>query len=671
MTSNLDDEARARALVREVIREVLVPPTDMTLTEWSIAYGQLSKETSAKTGSFAPYPWQRGIMDAISDPDVEEVVVMKSARVGYTRCLDFAIGYFIHQDPSPILVVQPTLDDAKDYSKSEIVPMIRDIPQLAALAGDARAKTSGQTILNKTFSNGARLKFVGANSPSGFRRVTMRVVLFDEIDGFPAGAGSEGDQVKLGIKRTQTYWNRKVVLGSTPTIKGSSRIGQAYAATDQQKVFVPCPHCGERQALEWGGKDVPHGLKWKKNDKGEHLPETAFYVCRVNACIIESWEKPDMVAQGRFQPTQAARYTESGRRRVGLHVSTLYSTDVNASWAEIVREWLDSKDDPLLKQTFFNLVLGEVYEDRGDKALAEQRLASRTEVYAAEVPDGVAVLTVGGDTQDDRVELEIIGWGRNYESWSIAHIIIEGDPSQQEFWDQRVDPVLRRVWRRADGRGFEVAAVCLDSGGHHSQPVYDFSKGRLGRRIWAIKGESARKGAVRNPVWPIAKPSKRKKQGFRPVMIGVNAAKDSIRAWLHLDAPGPGYMHFPVDRDINYFAQLVSERLVLKEIGGRKFRVWELPPGRANEALDMRVYGYAALCGLIHFGFKLNKRADEVAATVKVQTFAQFDRVVEVEQLALFQGQAPTPEAAPKTPAPAAVIAQARPRRSIASKLAQ
>jgi phage terminase large subunit GpA-like protein len=231
-------------------------------------------------------------------------------------------------------------------------------------------------------------------------------------------------------------------------------------------------------------------------------------------------------------------------------------------------------------------------------------------VWPAEVPDGVAVITVSGDTQDDRVELETVGWGRNEERWSIDHAVFEGDPDSDELW-MRVDAYLKRIWRRADGRGFEVMASCIDSGGHHTQKVYEFCKARLGRRVWAVKGESARGGA-RSPVWPTKRPSSRNKSSFRPVIIGVNAAKDVIRNRLHLERPGPGYMHYPADRDINFFAQLVAERSATKVVNGQKFRVWELPPGRANEALDLAVYAYAALCGLIHFGLKLNRRAEQL-----------------------------------------------------------
>jgi len=602
------------ALLLAARLENLQPPPKLTLCEWAERYAVLSRETSAQTGRFRAFGYQRGMLDAVTDPTVEKISVMKSARVGYTKLMDHAIGFYLHMDPSPILAVQPRVEDAESYSKTEIAPMLRDTPVLAEIVGDPKAKNSDQTILAKVFKNGASLTLVGANSPAGFRRITARVVMFDEVDAYPvAGAGNEGDQIALGTKRSETFWNRLIVLGSTPTVKGFSRIEKSFEESDQRRYYVPCPHCGEHQVLEWGGPDTPHGMKWDKDEKGEGLPETAYYVCKVSGCIIHDTDKPDMVERGEW------RASRPFNGHAGFHIWAGYSLFPNASWANLVAEWLRVAHDPLARQTFINLVLGETYEDRGERALKEAALAARTELWAGEVPDGVAVITASCDVQDDRVELETVGWGRNEERWSLDHNVIDGDPESDELWDE-VDAYLMRQWRRADGRPFKVEAACIDSGGHHTQKVYEFCKARIRRRIWAIKGESAIAGK-RNPVWPTSKPSLRNKAKYRPVIIGVNAAKDVIRYRLHLEAVEsegslvypPGYMHYPSDRDINFFAQLVSERSVTKISGGQKYRVWELPPGRANEALDLAVYSYAALCGLIHYGLKLNKRVEQAS----------------------------------------------------------
>lgn len=629
----------------------LQPPPKLTLSQWADRFAVLSKETSAQTGRFRAFPYQVGIMDAITDPSVTFVTVKKSARVGYTKVLDHVVGYYMHQDPSPILMVQPRVEDAEDYSKTEISPMVRDTPVLAALAGDIKAKDSNQTILKKTFLNGSSLTFVGANSPGGFRRITARVILFDEVDGYPTGgAGTEGDQIALGTKRAETFWNRKIVIGSTPTVKGSSRIDRSWDESDQRRYYVPCPHCGKMQVLEWGGPDTAHGFKWDKDESGAGLPDAVYYVCRENGCVIHDIDKPDMVAAGEWRASKPF----SGH--AGFHIWAGYSLFPNASWVNLVAEWLRVKDDPLARQTFINLVLGECYEDRGEHSLNENRLAARCEVWPAEVPDGVAVLSVGVDTQDDRFEVEVVGWGRNEENWSVDFDVISGDLETPEPWE-RLDAHLKRIWYRADGRGFEAMAVCMDSGGHHTQKVYEFCKARLGRRVWAVKGESAI-GGKRSPVWPTKKPSSRNKSSYRPIILGVNAAKDSVRSRLHIDAPGPGYMHFPSDRDVNYFAQMTSERSVRKTSGGQHYRVWELPPGRANEALDCRVYAYGALCGLIHLGLKLNKRVDEVTSTIAESLPEPITGAPELP----FAG----PAARPHAPAEA----QKTLRKSLASRLA-
>lgn len=591
-------------------REVIKPPPILSLSQWANQYAVLSRETSAQTGKFRSYPYQDGIMDAITDPSVTQVSVMKSARVGYTKILDHVVGYYLVHDPSPILLVQPRVEDAEDYSKTEIAPMLRDTPVLRAIAGHPKAKNSHQTILRKTFSNGANLTLVGANSPGGFRRITCRIILFDEVDGYPAGgAGAEGDQIALGTKRSETFWNRKIVLGSTPTVKGISRIEKAYLESDQRHFFVPCPHCDEYQVLEWGGIKKAYGIKWEKDSSGRHLPETTFYLCRYHGCVIVHSELPRMLARGEW------RATAPFNGQAGFHIWTGYSPHANASWPALVAEWLSVKDDPLMRQTFINTTLGEPYEDAGSLALSERTLLARAEVWPADVPDGGAILTAGVDTQDSRFEVTVCAWGRNEECWVVAHDMIMGDLETDEPWI-RLDAYLKQIWRRADGRGFTLSAVCHDSGGHHTNKVYEFSKERIGRKIWAIKGESAVAGK-RTPVWPIRKLSPRNKAKFRPVILGVNSAKDDIRYRLHLDPPeagqaSAGYIHFPAFLDPGYYSQLLSESLVTRVSAGQKFRVWQLRPGRANEALDCLVYAYGALKGLMHHGLRLNLLVESI-----------------------------------------------------------
>lgn len=609
--------ASLRARLRLAQRESLRPPPHLTLSQWWMTHMRLSRETSASTGKQKPFKYQVGIMDALTDATIEEVVVKKSARVGFTKALDAAIGYYIHQDPSPQLVVQPRTEDAEDYSATEIDPMLRDIKVLAEINDDVVGRARRQKITKKVFRNGSSVTFTGANSPGGFRRITARCVWLDEVDGYPvAGAGKEGDQYKLAVKRSETFWNRRIGAGSTPTIKGYSRIASLFEHSDQRFFYVPCPHCGEHQVLEWGTRDSAHGFKWDKDASGAGIPDSVVYVCKATGCIIREESKEEMIEAGDW------RATKPFTGRAGFHIWTAYSLFPNATWPKLVKEWLEACHNPVTKQTFVNTVLGLEFEDYADKPLNEELLAKNVETWPHEVPPGVAVITCGIDVQDDRVEIETVGWGRNEESWSLGYQVLPGDIEDERFWDKDVDAALKRIWRRSDQMGFEVMGTCVDSGGHHTQAVYNFCKKRIGRRVWATKGESAR-GGKRSPVWPTTIPLKKRKQQYRPVILGVNAAKDVVRYRLHLQKPKemgiptPGYMHFPNDRDLNYFFQLTAEKIVVKQEGGQRYRIWELKPGRANEGLDCRVLAYAALCGLLHAGLQLNRRAAEVAEAGK------------------------------------------------------
>lgn len=567
-------------------RQTLRPPPRLTVSEWADRYAFLSPETSAEAGKFRAFGYQNGIMDAVTDPAVRQVTVMKSARVGYTKVLDHVVGYFIHQDPSPILIVQPRVEDAEDYSRTEIAPMLRDTPVLAEIAGDLKAKDANQRILKRVFRNGSSISFVGANSPGGFRRITARIIAFDEVDGYPAdGAGMEGDQIALGTKRSESFWNRKIILGSTPTIKGLSRIEKAWAESDQRRFHVACPHCGHEQVLKW------QNLHWSKDvdDAGKttrHHPETAHFVCEAKGCVIEEHDKPEMVDSGRW----IAEAPSNGH--AGFHIWAAYSLFPNAAWRHLVEEFLRVHKDPALLQTFVNLVLGETWEEPAEK-VAPHKLNTRAEPYGPlDLPNGVLALTAGVDVQDNRLEVQIIGWGAGEESWPVVYDVLHGDPAQQTVWSS-LDDLLKEEFRAEDGRVLRVRGACIDTGGHHAERVYAFCRTRQMRRVYAVKGMAGAR-----PVWP--KRASRSKTNNIVFSVGVDTAKDAIYGRLRIAGPGPGYVHFPADDafDDQYFAQLTAERVVTRYRQGRPYRVWEVTKGVRNEALDTFVYALAALKSL-------------------------------------------------------------------------
>ncbi|HHU4727683.1 TPA: phage terminase large subunit family protein, partial [Klebsiella quasipneumoniae] len=535
-------------------------------------------------------------------------------------------------------------------------PLVRVTPVLRKIIGDTKQKSSKETILYKSFTGGF-LALAGAGSPDNLARRPIRVLLADEVDKYPITR--EGDPIALAEERTATFgltWLS--VRACSPTVEDESRIADSYEESDQRRASVVCPHCGHRQFLDF----FKH-VQWPK-DGDKHLTKSAMIHCeccgagwsegeRLRALQTIRWHqtKPFECCGSRHSPLMAYdqrwhenddgsvdavwRWSESERHAVyraicpdcgaealdnhhaGYQASKLFSPWQKDKPSDIAKKYLDAKGDPDREQAWWNTQMGLPYRPNHGKQLPVDILLSRREVFPAPVPDGVALLTAGVDTQDDRFEITITGWGRDEESWSVAHDVIYGDLETDEPW-KRLDAYLRQIWRRADGRGLNVMATCMDSGGHHTQKVYEFAKDRLGRRVWAIKGESAQ-GGKRNPVWPTKRPSSKSKASFRPIMIGVNSAKDVVRGRLHLEPPalgvaGAGYMHFPDDRDLGYFNQLLAERLVYKVVAGQRFSIWEPIPGRANEALDCLVYSYAALCGLKHMGLKLNVRAANLEA---------------------------------------------------------
>ena len=574
----------------------------MTLSEWADEYAYLSAESSAEAGKWHTIPYQRGMMDAFTDPEIEQISIMKSARVGYTKIINNAIGYFIHHDPCPIMVVQPTIEDAEGYSKEEVAPMLRDTPVLAGLVSEAKSRDSDNTILQKSFPGGV-LSMVGANSPRGFRRVSRRVVLFDECDGYPASAGSEGDQIKLGIKRTEYYWNRKIAAGSTPLIDETSRIQRLFKLSDQRRYFVPCPHCDAPQYLKWGGKDSKFGIKWPNGE-----PENAYYVCEKNGCIIEHKDKRWMIeeADRRQRENPECGYgwvaTAPGNgRHAGFHIWAAYSYSPNATWADLVREWLDAKDDPETLKTFVNTALGECWTQEYTAKIGAEGLAARAEEYSLNtVPEGGLLLTAGIDVQDNRLCITVKAWGVGEESWLVNYSEIYGDPadlSPTGPWSQ-IDSVLLQPYTHASGAQLRVSAAAVDTGGHYTHEAYVFCRGRKKRRVIAVKGAStAGKAALGKPsLQDINYKNQVIKKGVALFLLGVDTIKSTVYGRLKSDnASGPGVCHFPLGMSDDYYKQLTAEKQVTKYINGHPKRYWIKKNSDRNEALDCEVYAYAAL----------------------------------------------------------------------------
>ncbi len=500
-------------------------------------------------------------MDAVSDPSVETVVVMSSAQVGKTEVISNVIGYHVHQDPSPILAVMPTLELAEAYSKDRLAPMVRDTAALAALIADARSRDSGNTLLHKRFPGG-HITLAGSNSPASLASRPVRLVLCDEVDRFPVSAGTEGDPVNLARKRATTFWNRKFILTSTPTIKGASRIEAAFEASDQRRYHVPCPHCEALQPLAW------KQLRWPQDNPG-----AARYVCVECGAEIDHARKLWMLERGDWVAEAPFRGT------AGFHLSELYSPW--RSWGQMAQDFLDAKRLPETLKTWINTALGEPWEEDGE-AVDDTGLLARREAYTLEEPPpGLRVVVAGVDVQADRLETTFVG-AAGEELWVLGHLVLWGSPTEALVW-RDLDAALSARYGP-----YAVAGAAIDSGGHHTSQVYAFARQRLARRVYAVKGVA---GMGR----PLAsRGSKVGREQARLFMVGVDTAKELLMGRLKVAEPGPGYIHFAGDLDDEWFAQLTAEKMVRRWARGQLRIEWVKQRPR-NEALDCVVYALAAL----------------------------------------------------------------------------
>lgn len=506
-------------------------------------------------------------MDACSDPEIQEVVIMAGAQLGKTEALLNIIGYHIDIDPSPILVLQPTLSMGQAFSKDRVAAgLLSSTPCLKDKVKDPRARDSGNTTLHKVFPGGA-LTIVGANSPSGLASRPIRIMLADEVDRFPASAGSEGDPIQLGRKRTATFWNRRIVMVSTPTNKGSSRIEDAYQKSDKREYYVPCKHCHHDQRLKWGN------VQWE-----EGRPETAGYMCESCAVLWSDTDRMWSVRNGQWVAG------EPFNGIAGFFINGLYSPWTSLS--EGVREFLSVKKNPEQLRVWTNTYLAELWEDAGER-LEDFELAERRESMP-NVPDDVVVMTAGVDVQDNRLEISVIGWSGkgDDESYVIEHNTIYGDPSTQQLWTD-LDSLLLKQYETESGRNIGIRSACVDSGGHFTNSVYQYCKKNMGRRIFAIKGV----GGEGKPI--SGRPSRNNVAKCPLFSIGVDTIKDIVFARLRINEEGSGYVHFSDVLSDEYFKQLTAEKVITKYHRGFKKRIYEKIRPR-NEALDCMVYAIAS-----------------------------------------------------------------------------
>ena len=554
------------------------PPPRYTVSQWAERFRYLSREYSAQPGRYSLdiVPYAREPMDAANDPTVREVVLMWSAQSTKTTIVENVLGYFIAAEPSPILLVQPSVEMAQAWSKERFNATCRDTPVLRDLITEQKSRDSGNTIQLKTFPGG-NLAIIGSNAPSGLAGRPRRVVLLDEVDRYPASAGTEGDPVALAIRRTESFWNSVVYLTSTPTNKGTSRIESEYEQTDKRQWFVPCPKCGEFQTLKWSQ------VRWD-TDK----PETARYVC--SGCEAQ-WSDVDRVAALRRGEWRATAQFDGKR---GYFINGIYSPfKSKRGFAnrlhQMATEFLEAKRGGTEQlKTWTNTFLAETWQDAAETVDAGA-LTERVEHYSPDqLPNEIIFVAAGADVQKDRVEIEIVGLGLEDESWGVEVVKVYGDTEKPDTW-KRVGNELTRRFKRADGVELRLSAMAID---FHFRPatVKQFAKAHGTPCIVVpVIGIGSTQPALTQ--------RRQTQDDFVYNSVATDQAKDVVYGRLRLDERGPRYMHFPrgFGYDDGWFRQLTCERVVTKYTKGFPKRVYEKANGARNEALDMRVYWLACV----------------------------------------------------------------------------
>uniref|UniRef100_A4WNS8 Phage terminase GpA n=1 Tax=Cereibacter sphaeroides (strain ATCC 17025 / ATH 2.4.3) TaxID=349102 RepID=A4WNS8_CERS5 len=552
------DEITARAL------RALIPPPRLRLSEWIEASICLPDGVSAQPGPVRLWPFQREIADAIGDPLIERVTLVKPVRVGFTTLLTSAVASFVANEPAPILCLLPAEADCRDYVVSDIEPIFAASPAVARALGDDRDEGERNTLLSRRFPGGS-LKVVAAKAPRNLRRHNVRVLFMDEVDGMDATA--EGSPLLLAERRTLSFPNRKIVLGSTPVHEDTSHVLRAWAQSDGRIFEVPCPSCGAFSEILWDQ------IVWTDAD-----PDTARWRCPHCADEIAERHKAQMVASGIWRATRP-----EVQGHAGFRLNALVSLHANAAWPKLVAEFLTAKDDPTTLQTFVNTILGQGWRGAGDE-LQDDELAARGEAWGlSAVPAEVLALTAGCDVQHDRIEVTFVGWTESGLAFVLGHRVIWGAWDAEDTWAE-LDDLLRERFPHALGGRIGLDAVAIDAGdGTTMHKVTAFCGPRTRRRVLAIKGASGNRPLIERA-------GSKTKTGARLWIVGVDTAKLQIFSRLGRGAS----MRLSAELPRVWHEQVASERAVLRYRAGQPVRTFERIPGRRAEALDCLVYALAA-----------------------------------------------------------------------------
>lgn len=578
---------RKRYTVKDLrlsFRKALKPPPDLTIDIYADKYRMLTSSASSEAGKWrtSRFPFLREIMQELSpQSNAQQVVVMKGAQLGFTEIAINWMFYNIDYRPAPMLYVQKTIDAVEKFSLQRFAPSVESCSRIQEKLRPDSTRDANNTKRMKSFTGGI-IMLGGANSAASLRSMPIQDLILDEEDSYEGDIEGEGSPSYLAIARTRNFPRRKIYRISTPTIKETSIIEPLFVSGDQRRYYVPCPHCKQLDWIRW--ENIVYGKK--AGDIDDNI-DVVKYKCSFCNELIDERYKTWML-----DPANGAKWVKHNPegKYPSYHISSLYSPLGFFSWQEAVAMFVKAEKefDRALLKVFINTVLGETFTETG-KSVDSEWLSSRKEEYSSDVPMNARILSAGVDVQEDRIECEIVGWGKNQESWSIDYSVFRGDTESTFVWQQLYDH-LRKAWKHESGRLMTVAVAAIDSG-HRARVVYNFCKPREAMRYFPVKGRDGwGKGYI-------DRPKARNKDGVYLFLAFVDEVKSKIYSQLQLEEHGAGFCHFPRKPayDHAYFRMLTSERLEQQKKRGRSGLVWVCPAGRRNEALDCRVY---ALCAL-------------------------------------------------------------------------
>jgi len=612
--------SKQRIIICEIFKELKQKPKTDTL-EFSKEHGYLSAESSAITGRFVPFTYQEDILRDTSDDDIELLVWMKSTRVGYTKIVNFSVAYDIVEDPCPQIIFQPNDSKAGEWSKKELKPLLRDIPYV----GDCIIKTREENNLNYKAYPGGFVESRGGKSANNYASATAKKIRLDEYDRFPDDVDGEGDPYELAKKRTESYWNGQVMIGSTPTVKYHSKIETKFNETDMKFRYLPCPKCNHYQILEFKNLIIPQeyreGVKhWHTEDtkmkcinceelishdykkimdkKGKWRQTKPFYCCekwqdpKENRIWFENESNPQDKRNGEALCAECgttAEYNRIGRKKRGYHIWAGYSFQPNTTWAKIAETFVSALNDVEKMKSFKNTWLAETWEEKA-VTLNTNELMDHAEDYDY-IPNDTKILLMTLDTQDDRLEYLIKAWCDGETSYNIRAGKIMGDPINAHVWDELLS-ISKEVFHKSDGTTVSIYRSFIDMAGHKTDEVKKFVKSHSNKFVM-LKGDS--REVKTNDSRPIATLKKAEKDGSLIMWVATTKAKDIIFDRLALAPTDDGYIHHNNSFDEEWYNQLTAEKKIFKKNKRGFLEQTYIKTRDRNEALDLEVYQLAAV----------------------------------------------------------------------------